>query len=44
MAIATILDRRQKMRVVEFAFSQIYSPYKVEENISKVKRVTFELY
>ncbi|XP_071901103.1 zinc finger BED domain-containing protein RICESLEEPER 3-like [Coffea arabica] len=44
MAIATILDPRQKTRVVEFAFPQMFPSFEAQEHISSVKKVLFELY
>ncbi|XP_027177996.1 zinc finger BED domain-containing protein RICESLEEPER 2-like [Coffea eugenioides] len=44
MAIAAILDPRQKMRVLEFVFSKIYSALECQENITKVKKTLFEMY
>ncbi|KAL3527497.1 hypothetical protein ACH5RR_012153 [Cinchona calisaya] len=44
MAVAAILDPRQKLKAVEFCLSQLFPPNEVQENISKVRIVIFELY
>ncbi|XP_071926102.1 zinc finger BED domain-containing protein RICESLEEPER 1-like [Coffea arabica] len=44
MSIAAILDPRQKMRVIEFAFPKMYPPYEAQENIIKVRQAIFDLY
>ncbi|XP_071914014.1 zinc finger BED domain-containing protein DAYSLEEPER-like [Coffea arabica] len=44
MSITAILDSRQKMRAIEFAFPKMYSTYKAQENITYVRKTIFELY
>ncbi|XP_027174346.1 zinc finger BED domain-containing protein RICESLEEPER 1-like [Coffea eugenioides] len=42
--VRTILDPRQKMRAIEFAFPKTYSTYEAQENITYVRKAIFELY
>ena len=42
MAIASVLDPRFKMKLVEFSFPTIYS--NVEKNIEEVKKALYEIY
>ncbi|XP_027168887.1 zinc finger BED domain-containing protein RICESLEEPER 2-like [Coffea eugenioides] len=44
LAVAAILDPRQKMRVVDFTYPQMYLPSEASQNISTIRRVLFELY
>ena len=44
LAVAAILDPRQKMRVVDFTYPQMYLPSEASHNISTIRRVLFELY
>ncbi|XP_027101321.1 zinc finger BED domain-containing protein RICESLEEPER 2 [Coffea arabica] len=44
MSIAAILDPKQKMRAIEFAFPKMYSAYETQENITYVRKAIFELY
>ncbi|KAL3529787.1 hypothetical protein ACH5RR_009109 [Cinchona calisaya] len=44
MAVAAILDPRQKMKAVEFYFPQLFPSNEAQENISKVTTVLFEFY
>ncbi|XP_071916286.1 zinc finger BED domain-containing protein RICESLEEPER 2-like [Coffea arabica] len=44
MSIAAILDPRQKMRAIEFAFPKMYSTYEAQQNITYVRKAIFELY
>lgn len=44
MAVAAILDSRQNMRVVEFAYPQFYAPSEDSQNISNIHQMIFELY
>nr|KAJ0202846.1 hypothetical protein LSAT_V11C500240090 [Lactuca sativa] len=42
MAIASVLDPRFKMKLIEFSFPTIYS--NAEKNIKEVKKALYEMY
>nr|DAD45482.1 TPA_asm: hypothetical protein HUJ06_003712 [Nelumbo nucifera] len=44
MAIAAILYRRCKMRVIEFCFPRRYPKREAQENILRVRDVLYDLY
>ncbi|XP_039146777.1 zinc finger BED domain-containing protein RICESLEEPER 2-like [Dioscorea cayenensis subsp. rotundata] len=44
MSVATVLDPRCKMRVVDFTFSRMYSDREARENIAKVREALHEIY
>jgi hypothetical protein len=44
MVIATILDRRFKMRYIRFAFGKIYSSLRFQKEISDIKEELESLY